>query len=105
MTQDIVTVYAVFADAEEAGRIGHMMVERGLAACVNILAPCRSIYRWQGVVEEAAEVPALFKTGTAKTDALIAAITAEHSYDVSAVVAWPIVSANPAYAAWISDGI
>ena len=101
----IATVYAVFADEDEAARIGRAMVEQGLAACVNILAPCRSIYRWQGAIEEAVEVPALFKTRADQADALIAAIAARHSYAVPAAVVWPITAAHPAYAAWIKEGI
>ena len=101
----IATVYAVFADEAEAARTGRDMVEAGLAACVNILAPCRSIYRWQGAIEEALEVPALFKTRADQTEALIAAIAAAHSYDVPAAVAWPITAAHPAYEAWVIDGI
>ena len=97
----IVSVYAVFADDAEAARIGRDMIEAGLAACVNILSPCRSLYRWQGGIEEAQEVPAIFKTAAATTDALIAAIVAAHSYDVPAVVAWPIAAAHPAYREWV----
>ena len=93
------TVYAVFADTEEAERIAATVVEEGLAACANILAPCRSIYRWQGAVERAEEVPALFKT--ARPEALIARIAALHSYDVPAIVAWPILAAHQPYADWV----
>jgi periplasmic divalent cation tolerance protein len=96
----IATVYAVFADAEEAERIAATVVEERLAACANILAPCRSIYRWQGKSERAEEVPALFKT--ARPEALIARIAELHSYDVPAAVAWPIAAAHPAYAEWVS---
>lgn len=95
----IATVYAVFADAAEAERIAAAVVEERLAACANILAPCRSIYRWQGKVERAEEVPALFKT--AQPDALIARIAELHSYDVPAAVAWRIEAAEPEYAAWV----
>ncbi len=49
----VVSVYAVFANDEEAERIGRQMVEERLAACVNILGSCRSIYRWQGAIESA----------------------------------------------------
>lgn len=55
----IAAVYATFASHEEAERIGRAMVDAGHAACVNILGPCRSIYRWQGAVEQADEVAAL----------------------------------------------
>lgn len=100
---EIVSVYAVFADAEEAARIGRAVVEERLAACVNILGPCRSIYRWQGRIEEGTEVPALFKTRARKAEALMARIAELHSYDVPAAVAWPIAPALPAYADWVAD--
>jgi len=100
----IATVYAVFADRAEADRIGRAMIEDGLAACVNILAPCTSIYRWDGKVETAEEVPALFKTAADKVDALILAIAKLHSYDVPAITAWPVVQAGPGYAEWIVSG-
>ena len=57
----IVSVYALFADEQEARRIGAIAVEERLAACVNLLGPCHSIYRWQGKVESATEMPAIFK--------------------------------------------
>jgi periplasmic divalent cation tolerance protein len=96
----IATVYAAFADASEAERIAATVVEERLAACANILAPCRSIYRWQGKVERAEEVPALFKS--AQPEALIARIAELHSYDVPPAVAWPVTAAHPAYAEWVS---
>ena len=97
----IVTVYAVFGSAEEARRIGRMVVEERLAACANILAPCHSVYRWQGAIEEADEVPALFKTGAEAAPRLVARIAELHSYDVPAAVVWPIAEAVPAYADWV----
>lgn len=100
----IATIYAIFADADEAERVGRAMIERELAACVNILQPCRSIYRWKGAIETSAEVPALFKTSVDKLDALIAAIAVMHSYDVPAIVAWPIAQAGPGYAEWVCAG-
>jgi periplasmic divalent cation tolerance protein len=102
---DIVSVYAVFADAGEAERIGRQMVEERLAACVNILAPCRSIYRWRGAIEEAEEVPALFKTRRDAAAALVARIEALHSYDVPAVAVWPVAETVPAYAAWVREEV
>jgi periplasmic divalent cation tolerance protein len=97
----IATVYAVFADAAEAERIAETVVTERLAACANILSPCRSIYRWEGAVERAEEVPALFKTAQPK--ALIARIAALHSYDVPAAVAWPIAEAHAPYAEWVRE--
>jgi periplasmic divalent cation tolerance protein len=98
---DIVSVYATFADAAEAERIAGTVVGERLAACANILGPCRSIYRWDGKVEQADEVAALFKARADKAEALVARIAALHSYDVPAAVVWPIAGAVPAYAAWV----
>jgi periplasmic divalent cation tolerance protein len=97
----IVTVYATFPTEEEARRIGRTLVEERLAACANILGPCQSIYRWQGAIEEAQEVAALFKTRADLGDALIARLAELHSYDVPAAVAWPIVQSPAAYREWV----
>ena len=99
----IVSVYAVFADADEAQRIARATVEERLAACANILGPCRSVYRWQGAVGEAAEVAAIFKARADKAEALVARIAALHSYDVPAITVWPVEQAWPAYAAWVGE--
>jgi periplasmic divalent cation tolerance protein len=96
----IVSIYAIFADSDEAERIGRAMVERKLAACVNVLAPVRSIYRWKGAVEQADEVAAIFKTTDASADLLIAGIAGLHSYDVPCIVSWPIDKFTARYAAW-----
>lgn len=97
----IVTVYAVFGSDEEAGRIGRAVIDERLAACVNILAPCRSIYRWEGAVAEGQEVPALFKTAAALAEPLVARIAALHSYAVPAIAVWPIDLAPASYAQWV----
>ena len=98
----IVTVYATFGNEEEARRIGRMVVEEGLAACVNLLGPCHSIYRWQGAIEESAEVAAIFKTGAKRADALVARIGELHGYDVPAAVIWPIEGGLEAYRDWVN---
>ncbi|HUP67950.1 MAG TPA: divalent-cation tolerance protein CutA [Sphingomicrobium sp.] len=97
----ILSVYAVFADVEEAERIGRIVVEERLAACINILPGVRSIYRWQGAVESADEVAAVLKTSTASADALITRIAALHSYDVPCIVTWPIDKVLASYADWV----
>ena len=101
----IVTVYAVFANADEAARIGRALVEDKLAACVNILGPCRSIYRWQGKIEQATEVPALFKTTIERADTLIARVTDLHSYEVPAIAVWPIERLPAAYGDWVESEV
>jgi len=99
----IVSVYAVFADEEEAARIGRAMVEEKLAACVNILRSCRSIYRWQGRIEDAQEVAAVFKTAEETASVLIGRIGDLHSYEVPAAVAWPIIEVADAYRDWVME--
>ena len=101
----VITVYAVFADPAEAQRIGMALVEERLAACVNILGPCRSIYRWNGEVQSATETPALFKTTLDKADALIARIRELHSYDVPAIVAWPIERLSADFGDWVEENV
>ena len=101
----VVTIYAVFADADEAARIGRAIVEDKLAACVNILGPCRSIYRWQGKIEQATEVPALFKTTIERADTLIARVTDLHSYEVPAIAVWPIERLPAAYGDWVESEV
>jgi periplasmic divalent cation tolerance protein len=101
----LVSVYAVFADAEEAERIGRICIEERLAACVNILGSIRSIYRWNGSIESADELAAIFKTTEAGADALITRIAALHSYDVPCVAAWPIENILGPYAQWIEASV
>lgn len=104
MSEDaIVTVYAVFGSEEEASSISRMIVEERLAACANLLAPCRSFYRWQGRIEDDQEYPALFKTRAEVAPLLIARIDELHSYDVPAAVAWPIAEAHVPYALWVAE--
>lgn len=99
----VVSVYAIFASADEAERIGRAMVEERLAACINIFGSVRSIYRWQGAVETADEVAAIFKTSHAQADALITRIAALHSYEVPCIATWSIDKILGSYAEWVGD--
>ena len=101
----VVSVYVLFANAEEAERIGRIAVEERLAACINILGPVRSIDRWQGKVESADEVAAILKTAQVEADALITRIAALHSYDVPCIVTWPIDKVLGSYADWVESNV
>ena len=101
----VVSVYAVFANAEEAERIGRQVVEERLAACVNILGGCRSIYRWQGAIESADEAPALFKTTDYQAELLMTRIAGLHSYDLPCVLVWPIDKLLGGYAEWVEGSV
>ena len=101
----ILSVYAIFASDEEAERIGRTVIEEKLAACINILARCRSIYRWKGAIDTAEEVPAILKTDTSKIGDLIERIAALHSYDTPCITAWPVEAVLPRYADWVEESL
>ena len=101
----VVSIYAIFANAEEAERIGRQVIEERLAACINVLPSCRSIYRWQGAIETADEVPALFKTSDHLAELLMTRIAGLHSYDVPCVVVWPIDKLLGHYADWVEASV
>lgn len=89
-------------DEASAQALATALVTERLAACVNVLAPCRSIYRWQGAIESAQEVPLLIKSTTARYAALEAAIRARHPYELPEIVAVPIAHGLPEYLAWVA---
>ena len=99
----VISVYAIFANPDEADRIGRQMVEERLAACINIFAPVRSIYRWQGAIESADETAAIFKTSADRADALITRIAGLHSYAVPCIVSSPVDKILASYADWVED--
>ncbi len=90
-------------DAETARTLATQLVEQRVAACVNILAPCHSVYRWEGKVEDAEEVPLLIKTSAARYAALEAAIRACHPYELPEIVAVRIDRGLPDYLAWVAE--
>jgi periplasmic divalent cation tolerance protein len=91
-------------DRDAAEKLAHGLVERRLAACVNVLAGCTSIYRWKGVIENAQEVPVLIKTRSALYDELEAAINDLHPYEVPEIIAVPVVRGLAEYLAWVGEG-
>lgn len=100
-----ISVYVLFANAEEAARIGRTVVEERLAACINILGSVRSIYRWEGSIETADEVAAILKTSQTQADALIMRIAGLHSYEVPCIVTWPIDKLLTSYADWLDANV
>jgi periplasmic divalent cation tolerance protein len=85
-----------------AERLADLLVEKKLAACVNILAPCRSVYRWQGAVQHDEEHPMLIKTTSERYAALEQALRAGHPYELPEIIAVPIERGLPAYLAWVA---
>jgi periplasmic divalent cation tolerance protein len=86
---DIALLYVTFASREEAERVTETILAERLAACVNILPACTSVFRWQGAIERADEVPALFKTRPALARRLRERIGALHSYELPVIEGWP----------------
>ena len=89
-------------DRASAEQLADALIEARAAACVNILAPCRSVYRWQGAVRRDEEYPVLIKTTREAYAALEAAIRARHPYELPEIVAVPIEHGLPAYLAWLA---
>jgi periplasmic divalent cation tolerance protein len=88
---------------EDAERLARELVERRLAACVQVLGPISSTYRWQGAVENAEEWLCLIKTTGARFDALAAWIETNHGYETPELTAVPIGNGSPGYLAWVSS--
>ena len=99
---DTLLVITNCPDEEVANRIALALVEEQLAACVNLLPRVQSVYRWQGAIESASEVPLLIKTTAGRYTELEAAIRELHPYDVPEIIALPIAQGLPAYLDWLA---
>jgi len=95
-------VFTNVPDRAVAEKLADMLVERRLAACVNILAPCRSVYRWKDAVQHDEEHPMLIKTTQERYAALEQALRAGHPYELPEIIAVPIERGLPAYLDWVA---
>ncbi|HZW13019.1 MAG TPA: divalent-cation tolerance protein CutA [Noviherbaspirillum sp.] len=95
-------VFVNVPDEPTAHSMARALVEARLAACVNVLPEVRSVYRWQGKLEEASEVTILIKTTQARYADLQTAVKAAHPYDVPELIALPIVAGLPEYLGWVA---
>jgi periplasmic divalent cation tolerance protein len=102
---DHLQVLTTAGSEEEAGRIASLLLERRLAACVQVVGPVLSRYRWRGGIEEEREWQCLAKTTRAAYSAVEAAVRETHSYEEPEIVATPIVAGSPAYLAWIDENV
>ncbi len=94
-------VLTTCSDADSAAGLASQLVERGLAACVNIVPGVRSIYRWQGKIEDDAECLLVIKTTVDRAADLQAAVAELHAYDVPELVVLPVESGAQAYLDWV----
>lgn len=95
-------VYTTLPDRETAMRIARSLIERRLVACAN-LTEITSVYAWQGAVEEGSEIGALFKTRSDLVKQVIAALEADHPYDVPAILSWQAADSADATQAWLQN--
>jgi periplasmic divalent cation tolerance protein len=104
MSQELIVLVTV-PSRDDGERIAEALVGERLAACVNIVGPIRSIYRWQGEISRDDESLLLIKTTRARYAALEARVKALHSYDVPEVVALPIEMGSAAYLEWLRGNV
>jgi periplasmic divalent cation tolerance protein len=97
----IVFVYTTFPSTVEAERVGRAVVERELAACVNILPGMISHYRWEGAIERGEETVMLIKTRASLAEKVGAAVKEMHSYTTPAILVLPIESVDQGYLGWL----
>lgn len=102
MTNKIV-VLSTCGSAEEAEQLARMLVDRRLAACVTVISPARSFYRWKGVVADATEWLLVIKTSRALFGRLRSALESTHSYKVPEILALPVVEGSTNYLSWLDS--
>jgi periplasmic divalent cation tolerance protein len=95
-------VLTTLPDAEIAGKLARSLVEMRLAACVNVLSPCQSIYRWQDDVQEDGEVPLIIKTTAELYPALETYLRQQHPYALPEIVALEVAQGLPEYLTWVA---
>jgi periplasmic divalent cation tolerance protein len=98
-----VLIYSTFPSPEAAEAVGRELVERRLAACVNILPGMTSIYRWEGAIARDSEAVMIVKTRGSLADKVIEAVKARHSYTNPALVVLPILDGSPEYLRWLGE--
>lgn len=96
------SIYVTAKDEAEAGKISRALVEEKLAACVN-MHPVKSVYRWQGQVEQENEVALYIKTRGALADEIIRRVKELHSYDVPCIICYRIEKGDSDYLKWVED--
>ena len=98
---DAIEIHVTMPDAERATGLARTLVDEGLAACVNIVPGVRSIYRWEGKIQEDDEVLCLIKTRPAIFDRVRRRILELHPYDVPEILAFTVDEGSPAYLDWL----
>jgi periplasmic divalent cation tolerance protein len=105
MTHDYVIVLTTIPADADAPAFGRALVEERLAACVNLLPPMTSIYRWKGAVEEDRERLLVFKTTPDRVDALRARLHELHPYEVPEFLVLPVTGGSERYLQWVRESV
>jgi periplasmic divalent cation tolerance protein len=103
MTTDMLIVWCNAPDAQTAQDLATGLIHSRLAACVNVLSPVQSIYRWDNGIETATEVPLMVKTTNAAYPALEQWLQSHHPYTIAEIIALPVSQGLPAYLNWVSS--
>ncbi len=98
---EVIVILTNLPDSDSAQHLAKHLVAEKIAACVNIMAPCVSTYRWRGTVESATEIPVLIKTQRCHYDAVERVIRACHPYALPEIIALPVVAGLADYLGWI----
>jgi len=96
-----VQILTAVSSKKEAQRIANLLIENNLAACVQILGPIESVYKWKGKKEKAEEFLCLIKSLNSKSKLIIKEIKSLHSYEVPEIIVTPIIGGNPDYFKWM----
>lgn len=97
----MILIFVTCVSEAEAENIAKLVIDKNLAACAHIMPPHKSIYRWQGKVEQAAECNLLIKTQSHHFDAVRDTVIQSHSYEVPAIFAMPVTHIHEPYADWL----
>lgn len=100
---EVLLVLTNLPDAASAEQVARAVVEKQVAACVNRLAPCQSVYRWKGAVQCDEEHPLLIKTTRERYAELEAVIRSVHPYELPEIIALPVTAGLPAYLDWVAQ--
>ena len=100
---EVLLVITNLPDPASAEGLARALIEQRLAACVNVMSPCRSLYWWKGQIEDAGEVPVFIKTVRARYAALETCIREHHPYDLPEIIAVPVGQGLPDYLRWVDE--
>lgn len=99
----MIMIYVTYPGVEVAESVSKTLLEARLVACANILAPHRSLYWWEGAVQDEEEVAVLYKTRREQYEAVEARIKALHPYDVPCIVSWPVHKGEQGFVSWVRE--